>query len=169
MSPTQKWIQLVDRTDEIKEAMTKLIRKVNSATQSSFSEQLVYDDYGWGQFESSYLYRALMMMQRETVLLDNDEIIQRIPVPGPVENEQTNGVFQDEGDEIELPTPERLTRSLNWFRSASQDQMIRDQARNEYEQRLMALYVEHVESTGETFYPELQSILINEYDFTGDS
>ena len=110
-----------------------------------------------------------MMMQRETVLLDNDAIIERIPVQGRVEDEQTNGVFQDDGDEIELPTPERLTRPLNWFRSASHDQIIRDLARNEYEQRLLALYVEHVESTGETFYPELQSILVNEYDFMGDS
>ena len=168
MSLSSEWIPFDSRTSEIKEATASLISAVNRKTRSEYRADRVYEDYGWGRFESSYLYKALMMMQRETRLFDNEEIVERIPIQ--VESKETEGtVFEDQGDDIELPTPDRITRSLNWFKAASQDKAVRDLARNEYEQRLLALFVEHVESTGETFYPEMQSILANEYDFTGDS
>jgi hypothetical protein len=168
MSLTNEWVPFENRTTEVKESAKALVAAVNSKTKSEYIADRVYEDYGWGQLESSYLYKALMMMQRETRIFDKEEIVERIPIQA--ESPETDGsVFEDEGDEIELPTPDRITRSLNWFKSASQDKTIRDLARNEYEQRLLALFVEHVESTGETFYPEMQSILANEYDFTGDS
>lgn len=168
MSLTNEWVPFEKRTTEIKESAKALIAAVNSKTKSEYITVRAYEDYGWGQLESSYLYKALMMMQRETRLFDKEEIMERIPIQ--TESPETDGsVFEDQGDEIELPTPDRITRSLNWFKSASQDKTIRDLARNEYEQRLLALFVEHVESTGETFYPEMQSILANEYDFTGES
>ena len=168
MSLTKEWIPFEDRTTEVKEAAQALVAAVNRKTRSEYIADRVYEDYSWGQLESSYLYKALMMMQRETRLFDKDEIMDRIPIQND-SSENEGSVFEDQGDEIELPTPDRITRSLNWFKAASQDKAIRELARNEYEQRLLALFVEHVESTGETFYPEMQSILANEYDFTGDS
>ena len=168
MSLTKEWIPFEDRTTEVKEAAQALVAAVNRKTRSEYIADRVYEDYSWGQLESSYLYKALMMMQRETRLFDKDEIMDRIPIQND-SSESEGSVFEDQGDEIELPTPDRITRSLNWFKAASQDKAIRELARNEYEQRLLALFVEHVESTGETFYPEMQSILANEYDFTGDS
>lgn len=168
MSLTNEWIPFEDRTTEVKEAARALIVAVNKRIKSEYIADRVYEDYDWGQLESSYLYKALMMMQREIQLFDKEEIVNRIPIQ--TESHEAEGsIFEDQGDEIELPTPDRMTRSLNWFRSASQDKAIRELARNEYERRLLALFVEHVESTGETFYPEMQSILANEYDFTGDS
>ena len=168
MSLTKEWVPFQDRTTEVKETAKNLVTTVNRKIRSEYIAERVYEDYGWGQLESSYLYRALMMMQRETRLFDKEEIVDRIPIQ--TESQETEGsIFEDQGDEVELPTPDRITRSLNWFRAASQEKAIRELARNEYEQRLLALFVEHVESTGETFYPEMQSILANEYDFTGDS
>jgi hypothetical protein len=168
MSLTKEWVPFQDRTTEVKETAKNLVTAVNRKIRSEYIAERVYEDYGWGQLESSYLYRALMMMQRETRLFDKEEIVDRIPIQ--TESQETEGsIFEDQGDEVELPTPDRITRSLNWFRAASQEKAIRELARNEYEQRLLALFVEHVESTGETFYPEMQSILANEYDFTGDS
>jgi hypothetical protein len=168
MSLTKEWVTFEDRTTEVKEATQALVAAVNRKTRSEYIADRVYEDYSWGQLESSYLYKALMMMQRETRLFDKEEIMDRIPIQND-SSENEGSVFEDQGDEIELPTPDRITRSLNWFKAASQDKAIRELARNEYEQRLLALFVEHVESTGETFYPEMQSILANEYDFTGDS
>jgi len=168
MSLTKEWVPFEDRTTEVKEAAQALVAAVNRKTRSEYIADRVYEDYSWGQLESSYLYKALMMMQRETRLFDKEEITDRIPIQND-SSENEGSVFEDQGDEIELPTPDRITRSLNWFKAASQDKAIRELARNEYEQRLLALFVEHVESTGETFYPEMQSILANEYDFTGDS
>jgi hypothetical protein len=168
MSLTKEWVPFEDRTTEVKEAAQALVAAFNRKTRSEYIADRVYEDYSWGQLESSYLYKALMMMQRETRLFDKEEIMDRIPIQND-SSENEGSVFEDQGDEIELPTPDRITRSLNWFKAASQDKAIRELARNEYEQRLLALFVEHVESTGETFYPEMQSILANEYDFTGDS
>lgn len=168
MSLTKEWIPFEDRSTEVKEAATILIAAVNRKTKSEFMPDRVYEDYNWGQLESSYLYKALMMMQRETRLFDKEEIVDRIPIQAESPESEAS-IFEDQGDDIELPTPDRITRSLNWFRAASPDKAVRELAKNEYEQRLLALFVEHVESTGETFYPEMQSILANEYDFTGDS
>lgn len=169
MSLSSEWIPFESRTSEIKEASETLINLVNRKTKSEYRADRVYEDYNWGQLESSYLYRALMMMQREARIIDKEEITERIPIQAESTDSTDGSIFEDQGDEIELPTPDRITRSLNWFKAASQDKAVRDLARNEYEQRLLALFVEHIESTGETFYPEIQSILVNEYDFTGDS
>ena len=169
MTLTNEWIPLKDRSSEIKEAIKSLISSINKTTRSEFASDSVYEDYGWGQLESSYLYKALMMMQRDNCLFDKDEIVDRIPIQTDAPEGAEGTIFEDQGEEIELATPDRITRSLNWFRAASPDKSVREWARNEYEQRLLALFVEHVESTGETFYPEMQSILANEYDFTGDS
>lgn len=164
------WTDYTARSVDVQELIRKLVQQVNAATGAEYSPSVVYLDYEWGVFESSYLYRALTQMSKEKTLWDKDTILERLPESGVGQHQPNeSSVFIDDGDDIELESPDVITRSLNWFKSAAPDKSIRDKAKDEYEQRLLALYVEHLESTGQTFYPELQAILENQFDFHGDS
>lgn len=162
-----EWISYESRSIDVKEHMQRLIQMVNSAQGTGYRPETVYEDNEWGVFDSSYLYRAITEMIRAKALWDKATILERLPDAQKLTPEQT--AFTDEGDELELEAPDVITRPLNWFKSAAPEKNIRGIAKDEYEQRLLALYVEHVEATGETFYPELQTILENEYDFHGDT
>lgn len=168
MSLSPEWIDYQSRSIDVRELIISLVSKVNTTDGTSYRPESVYEDNDWGAFESAYLYKALIQMTRENTLWDKDQILSRFPISSS-QRINDSSVFVDEGDEYEPETPDVLTRSLNWFKSAAPERIIRDTAKDEYEQRLLALYVEHVESTGETFYPELQSILENQFDFQGDS
>jgi hypothetical protein len=168
MALNSEWTSYESRSIDVKEHIRTLIQKVNSTQGTAYRPETVYEDNDWGAFESSYLYRAVTEMKREKTIWDKATILERLPDNAPnFTPEQT--AFTDEGDELELEAPDVITRPLNWFKSAAPEKNIRGMAKDEYEQRLLALYVEHVESTGETFYPELQTILENEYDFHGDT
>jgi hypothetical protein len=168
MSVNSEWTSYESRSIDVKEHICRLIDKINASQGTAYRAETVYEDNEWGVFESSYLYRAITEMLREKTLWDKATVIEKLPSDSrDVPPEQT--AFTDEGDELELESPDVITRALNWFKSAAPEKNIREMAKDEYEQRLVALYVEHVESTGETFYPELQAILENEYDFHGDT
>ena len=168
MALNPEWTDYESRSIDVKEHILRLIQTVNSTQGTAYRPETVYDDNEWGAFESSYLYRAITEMIREKALWDKTTILERLPDNASnFTAEQT--AFTDEGDELELEAPDVITRPLNWFKSAAPEKNIRGIAKDEYEQRLLALYVEHVEATGETFYPELQTILVNEYDFHGDT
>ena len=107
-------------------------------------------------------------MIKDKLIWDKDTILENLPQSVAHEAPEST-VFTDEGDEIELESPDVITRTLNWFKSAAPEKSIREKAKEEYEQRILALYVEHIESTGQTFYPEMQAILENQFDFQGDS
>lgn len=168
MAAASEWIELSSRTIEIQEVIGRLVKQINSQQNTEYTAQTVYEDNGWGSLESSYLYKAILAMMKESSIWDKQTVLARLPVSAPTQPVEPT-VFTDEGDEFELEAPDVITRSLNWFKSAAPEKAIREKAKEEYEQRLLALYVEHVESTGETFYPELQAILENQYDFHGDS
>lgn len=167
MATNQEWTEYSKRSVDLRELIEKLISEVNKKEGTAYKADTVYADNGWGVYESAFLYKAVIQMIREQSIWNRDTITEKLPERAR-EFDEPN-VFTDEGDEIELESPDVITRSLNWFKSAAPEKDIRDNARDEYEQRLLALYVEHVELTGETFYPDLQSILENEYDFRGDN
>ena len=168
MTIQNSWTVFQERSVDVQELARKLVKEVNKANNTEYSAETVYDDNDWGVFDSSYLYKALSQMMREKMVWDRDTVLERLPNPVAQEVPESS-VFEDGGDEIELESPDVITRSLNWFKSAAPEKAIRDKAKEEYEQCLLALYVEHIESTGQTFYPELQAILENQFDFQGDS
>lgn len=167
MATKPEWTEYSSRSVDVRELIEKLVAEVNTEQGTAYAPSTVYEDNGWGIYESPFLYKAVTQMIKEKAIWDSDTIEERLPEPAQTFNEPN--VFTDEGEDIELETPDVITRALNWFKSAAPEREVRVWAKDEYEQRLLALYVEHVELTGETFYPELQSILENEYDFRGDN
>jgi hypothetical protein len=167
MTTQNDWIDYQSRTIDVQELATRAVNQANKANGTTYSPETAYEDNEWGVFESSYLYKALTQMLRQKVLWDKEKILEQLPQSQSKPIEST--IFTDKGDEIELESPDVLTRPLNWFKSAAPEKAIRQEAKEMYERNLLNLYVEYVESTGETFYPELQAILENQFDFQGDS
>ena len=167
MTTQNDWIDYQSRTIDVQDLATRAVNQANKANGTTSSPETAYEDNEWGVFESSYLYKALTQMLRQKVLWDKERILEQLPQSQIKPSEST--IFTDKGDEIELESPDVLTRSLNWFKSAAPEKAIRQEAKEMYERNLLNLYVEYVESTGETFYPELQAILENQFDFQGDS
>jgi hypothetical protein len=168
MATQNNWTEFRSRSVDVQELVRKLVQQLNRINGTKYSAEIVYEDNEWGVFESSYLYRALSQMIKDKLIWDKDTILENLPQSVAHEAPEST-VFTDEGDEIELESPDVITRTLNWFKSAAPEKSIREKAKEEYEQRILALYVEHIESTGQTFYPEMQAILENQFDFQGDS
>ena len=155
-----EWIPLDERTpDERKKA-----QQVIAILQPTSDLSSVYDEQEWGLFRrqgTASFYKALTDMERLKAFLKAEEWIQReesVNDPNPILIEETDHEYEDERE-----ADDRDLRSLDWVMKRARTEATRRKAKALYQQRLLDLYISHVEHTGETYYPQLRKELILDY------
>lgn len=164
MSFQQEWVGLNERTDEVRD----LVKQVAKATGSGiFTAEELYERNNWGITTNAALCAALLKMKEQGYPMTHDEILsernkrQSTPSGDP-------GVYENDIDDTTIvqKKPESIvTRQVLWFMNNGDTQEIRLRAKEQREKALLELYLEHVEMTGETYFPQLQQLLESEWRF----
>lgn len=155
-----EWIPLDERTpDEIAKA-TKVIDLLENQSELA----VVYEERRWGLFRrqgTASFYKALTDMERLREFIEPEEWIAK------EESIKETIVTDDESNDLEyedkLEADDRDLRSLGWVAKRARSESTRRKARALYQQRLLDLYISHVEHTGETYYPQLRKELLIQY------
>lgn len=164
MNFQQEWVELSDRTEEVQ----NLISQVATVTGSGiFSAEELYERNNWGITTNAALYSALLKMREVGYPISHDEIMiernKRMISPSG-----EPGIHEGEIDDTTIvqKRPESIvTRQVLWFMNNGDSQEIRLRAKEQRERALLELYLEHVELTGETYFPQLQQLLESEWKF----
>lgn len=155
-----EWIALSERTaDELDKAS-----KVVSLLETSSDLLTVYEERRWGLFKrqgTASFYKALTDMERRREFIDPEDWICK------EESISDQNVAEDEDYDLEyedkLEADDRDLRSLDWVTKRARSDSTRRKAKALYQQRLLELYISHVEHTGETYYPQLRKELLIQY------
>lgn len=155
-----EWVPLDERTpDEIAKA-TKVIDLLENQSELA----VVYEERRWGLFRrqgTASFYKALTDMERLREFIEPEEWIAK------EESIKETIVTDDESNDLEyedkLEADDRDLRSLGWVAKRARSESTRRKARALYQQRLLDLYISHVEHTGETYYPQLRKELLIQY------
>lgn len=164
MSYQQEWVELNKRTGEIQD----LVKQVAVATgEGIVSPSELYERNNWGITTNAALCAALLKMKAQGYPISHEEIL--------AERNKLNtrpsgnpGVYDDDIDDTTIvqKKPESIvSRPVIWFMNNGENQDIRLKAKEIREQALLDLYLEHVELTGETYFPQLQQLLESEWKF----
>lgn len=165
--PTQTsphWIAFSKRSPEIKLKAEEVYRAFADKSLSTNTEEL-YDDMEWGRLSQADLYRGLVESTRVKRCLSADEMISIIPKhsaagiePGHNEEEY------DDTTVVDLLPNDVEGKSLSWFVAHPPSQKVGGIASDILDQRILDLYVTHVNETGETYFPQLESQLRAYYE-----
>jgi hypothetical protein len=158
------WISFSKRSPEIKLKIEEVFRAFANKELCASSEEL-YDDMEWGKLGQADLYRGLIESSRQKRCLSVDEMIKIIPQKSS--NEIEPGHSEDEFDDttiVDLVPNDVEGKSLSWFVAHPPNQRIGIRASDILDQRILDLYVTHVNETGETYFPQLESQLRAYYE-----
>lgn len=158
------WISFSSRSPEVKLKIEEVFRAFANKEICSSAEEL-YDDMDWGKLAQADLYRGLIESSRQKRHLSLDEMIKIIPKP--VSEGIEMGHNEDEFDDttyVDLAPNDVEGQSLSWFVANPPNQDIGIKASDILDQRILDLYVTHVNETGETYFPQLESQLRAYYE-----
>lgn len=161
------WIPIEERPNDISSKIQKVLDVVQELNKQKISVSEAYEQYRWGEFQhQGQLYQALTDMQREKKLTSFQEWYAKSGGKNP------ENIQQSKEEEITIiKTIQRRDQefnSLQWFMINGETEEVRLQAKEIYEKRLIDLYIRHVNSTGETYFPELKEELINQFCFNNN-
>lgn len=165
--PTQTaphWIAFSKRSTEIKLKVEEVFRAFANKELSGTAEEL-YDDMEWGSLGQADLYRGLVESGRQKRCLTADEMIKIIPQSLTTGIEP--GAIEDEFDDttiVDLIPSDVEGKSLSWFVAHPPNQAIGAKASDILDERILDLYVTHVNETGETYFPQLEAQLRAYYE-----
>lgn len=166
MSFEKEWVPLNQRSTDIQEKVNEVHQLY--ADVQSFGEPIdLYLENDWGSLDQSILYRGLLECKRREEILSTSEIIKLKPVSIPVEQ---IGVQEDEFEEpivVTTPNNAQIGKPLKWFIAQAPNSKIKEEAEDQYRIRLLALYISHVNETGETYFPRLEQMLRAHAEFYG--
>lgn len=133
------------------------------------SAEELYDDMEWGNLSQADLYRGLIESSRRQKCLTFSEMVSIIPPA--VSNDVQPGYSEEEFDDttlVDLVPNDVEGKSLSWFVAHPPSQEIGIKASDIIDQRILDLYVTHVNETGETYFPQLESQLRAYYEMIGN-
>jgi hypothetical protein len=163
MTTQFEWIDLKDRTEEVRELVMQV---VDIATLGNEEPELVYREYNWGLVSNTVLCSALLEMKKDCELQTHEQIL---AARGTYSSDPSGqqGVQEDIDDSFSYKRkPETIiTRDLSWFIQNGESAEVRLKAKEYREKLLLDLYLEHVKQTGETYFPQLQQLLEAEWKF----
>lgn len=158
------WISFSKRSPEIKLKVEEVFRAYANKELCNSAEEL-YDDMEWGKLGQADLYRGLIESSRQKRCLSVDEMMKIIPQKSSKDIEP--GHNEDEFDDttiVDLVPNDVEGKSLSWFVAHPPNQEIGIRASDILDQRILDLYVTHVNETGETYFPQLESQLRAYYE-----
>lgn len=158
------WISFSKRSPEIKLKVEEIFRSYAIKELCSSAEEL-YDDMEWGKLNQADLYRGLVESSRRQKCLTLNEMTSIIPPP--VSTVVEPGYSEDDFDDttlVDLLPNDVEGKSLSWFVAHPPSQEIGRKASDIIDQRILDLYVTHVNETGETYFPQLESQLRAYYE-----
>jgi hypothetical protein len=158
------WISFSKRSPEIKRKVEEIFGSYANKELYRSAEEL-YDDMEWGKLNQADLYRGLIESSRQHKCLTFNEMIDIIPPPVPEDVQP--GYIEDEFDDttlVDLAPNDVEGKSLSWFVAHPPTQEIGFKASDVIDQRILDLYVTHVNETGETYFPQLESQLRAYYE-----
>lgn len=158
------WISFSKRTPEVKLKVEEVFRAYADKELCSSSEEL-YDDMEYGKLNQADLYRGLIESLRQKRCLSVDEMIKIIPQKpsNAIETGHSEEEF-DDTTRVELIPNDVEGKSLSWFVAHPPNKEIGITASDILDQRILDLYVTHVNETGETYFPQLESQLRAYYE-----
>lgn len=158
------WISFSKRSPEIKLKTEEVFRGFANKELSGSTEEL-YDDMEWGKLAQADLYRGLVESARKGRCLTADEMIALIPAAAStgIQAGANEEVF-DDTTIVELTPTDVEGKSLSWFVAHPPNPGIGVQASDILDQRILDLYVTHVNETGETYFPQLEAQLRAYYE-----
>jgi len=158
------WISLSKRTPEIQGKVQDVFIKF--ADKSLFQESSdLYDDLEWGFIAQADLYRGLIESTRLQRCLMREEI-ESIAPSGP-SPQIDHGIHEPDYDDttiVDLVPNDVDGKSLSWFVAHPPNPEIGIKASDILDERILDLYVTHVNETGETYFPQLESQLRAYYE-----
>ena len=164
MSFQQEWVGLSDRTEEVQDLVNQVAKVTGSGI---FTAEELYERNNWGITTNAALCSALLKMKELGYPISHDEILsernKRVSSPSG-----EPGIHEGDIDDTTIvqKKPESIvTRQVLWFINNGDNQEIRLKAKEQRERALLELYLEHVELTGETYFPQLQQLLESEWKF----
>lgn len=155
-----EWVPLTERTSDERQKARQVLQLLGDSTDLT----LAYEQYSWGLFRrqgTASFYKALTDMERLESLVDPEEWIAKEETLKTDINTSSVETAHEYEDERELD--DRDLRSIDWVMKRARSESTRRKARALYQQRLLDLYISHVEHTGETYYPQLRKELILDY------
>jgi hypothetical protein len=157
------WHELSSRTQEVIELVIQIS---DLATSGEKEADLIYRDYNWGLVPNSMLYSALLEM-REKGTLETHEQIMATRSSYTADSSGATGVLEDSDDSfaVKIKPETIITKDLAWFIRNGENEDIRLKATEMRERLLLDLYIEHVQETGETYFPQLQQLLQSVWNF----
>lgn len=158
------WISFSQRSPEIKLKSEEVFRRLANKELSRTAEEL-YDDMEWGNLVQSDLYRGLVESLRQGKCLTATEMATLIP--SAASTGIAPGVNEEEFDDttvVDLIPTDVEGKSLSWFVAHPPNPSIGAQASDILDQRILDLYVTHVNETGETYFPQLEAQLRAYYE-----
>lgn len=163
MPDQHEWIELKDRTNEIRELV---IQVCDLTVGPAKTEEQTYTENNWGLTGNPVLYSALLRMRDEGTIRTHEEIMNERGAYAKEPSGET-GVHEDIDDTIRYRRkPESIiAKDISWFMQNGENDEIRLRAREYRERALLDLYLEHVKQSGETYFPQLQQLLESEWRF----
>jgi hypothetical protein len=158
------WISFSKRSPEVKLKVEEIFRSYANKELCRSAEEL-YDDMEWGKLNQADLYRGLTESSRQRKCLTFNEMTDIIPPP--VSADIQPGYNEDDFDDttlVDLVPNDVEGKSLSWFVAHPPSQEIGHKASDIIDQRILDLYVTHVNETGETYFPQLESQLRAYYE-----
>lgn len=158
------WISFSKRSPEVKLKVEEIFRSYANKELCTSAEEL-YDDMEWGKLNQADLYRGLIESSRQHKCLTFKEMSDIIPPP--VSADIQPGHSEDDFDDttlVDLVPNDVEGKSLSWFVAHPPSQEIGYKASDIIDQRILDLYVTHVNETGETYFPQLESQLRAYYE-----
>jgi hypothetical protein len=162
------WISFSKRSPEVKLKIEEIFRAHANKELCTSAEEL-YDDMEWGKLSQADLYRGLIESSRRQKCLTFSEMVSIIPPA--VSNDVQPGYSEEEFDDttlVDLVPNDVEGKSLSWFVAHPPSQEIGIKASDIIDQRILDLYVTHVNETGETYFPQLESQLRAYYEMIGN-
>jgi hypothetical protein len=158
------WISFSKRSPEVKLKTEEIFRAYANKELCTSAEEL-YNDMEWGKLNQADLYRGLIESSRLQKCLTFSEMISIIPPP--ISTGIQPGYSEDEFDDttlVDLVPNDVEGKSLSWFVAHPPSQDIGIKASDIIDGRILDLYVTHVNETGETYFPQLESQLRAYYE-----
>lgn len=163
INSSMEWIPLSNRTTEIQQKVQEVFQAF--ADKSLFQSGLdLYEDLEWGHLSQADLYRGLIESKRIKHCLNKEEMQALSPKPmTALEPGKSEDGF-DDTTIVELIPNDVEGKSLSWFAAHPPNPEIGIKASDIIDERILDLYVTHVNETGETYFPQLESQLRAYYE-----
>lgn len=158
----QQWTALSRRSPEIKEKVEEVFSRFGDKQLSPTVDDL-YEDSEWGSLAQSDLYRGLIESCRLKRCLSAQDMLDLVPKTRLYEANEVEPEV-DDTHYAELIEDDAIGKPLEWFVANPPNQEVCIKASDILDIRILDLYVTHVNETGETYFPQLESQLRAYYE-----